>query len=693
MYSSDVVFIRENVQNAVDAVRIRSTREGLSVGKLKILLRILPDLIEVEDWGIGMSATDLKQYYWNVGHTSKDTPEAYKAGCIGQFGIGGFANFGVCKEVHVFTSALDEHEIHSVLKKSDLELDKGDFPIERTSVLGHIGTLIRCLPDKKEFDIDTILRYLKKYVEFLPELVLVNDQPLSRKKFLPTSNEQLSNTITFEGDGMEVTGSILEFKSKNVKFRLEEINLNNNPYQVQGEVEFGTKPLLIYKHRFLIADFHQYDGRRYISGKLDLPFVQPLANRESFDEDTYVTLLKLHDFLADALAAYISEREDLVDKFRGTPFMEKIYSDEDVGLIGKLKVPLIDSSRITLENLKLKAEEESKVIYYSKGDTTSQARAFQAAGNIVVSTADLDPKTSWVVEKFLLEFCEAKLIPDVYIEKIFTSSELNRDFAFILEIINQHLKSKGCRQIEVYASQLEPEDSMPFLMDEESKKLYVNLNHELISKLASFTDSTHLEVIIDNLLLEKLGSSIARLRMRLFDPEGLGFAYFDAEDIRYDVLIDKIESVQIVSTTTQPWSPGDSSLLLVEGKEFPELNGYYLRLPGPISKAYGERLEAETTIEVVWYVNIITYIIYHERAHVLQINVTLEKAVKCLDSSDIAGHIRLDRHVNSYYKGKGKARTKVHYIPIPVSLQANMIPRSVAKKVRIGPKLIELHKR
>ncbi|HEX8495294.1 MAG TPA: ATP-binding protein [Pyrinomonadaceae bacterium] len=693
MYSSDVVFIRENVQNAVDAVRIRSAREGANADELKIELRISPDLIEVEDWGIGMTATDLKQYYWNVGHTSKDTPEAQYAGCIGQFGIGGFANFGVCREVHVFTAAVNGQEIHSVLKKLDLESDKGDFPIERATLLGHTGTLIRCHPDKKEFDVDAILRYLKKYVEFLPELILVNKQILSRKRFLRHNSKEESVTpIAFEREEVKVVGSIFEFKNKRVKFRLDKVYLNNDWHQVHGEVEFGVKPLLIYKHKFLIADFHKYDGRRYITGKLDLPFVQPLANRESFDETTYMIILKLHDCLVDVLTMYISDRADLVNEHRGTPFMERIFDDENVDLIGKLKVSLIDSSRTTLEDLKLKSKEEGQSIYYSSGDTNSQARAFQAAGSIVVTTADLDPETRWSVEKFLVEFCEAQAVPEVYIKKQFYPHELKKDSAFVLEVIQQHLKAKGCRQIEAYACQLEPRDSMPFLMDEERRKLYVNLSHNLIMKLTSFTDSVHLDAIIDNLLLEKLGSSISRLRMRLFDPDGYGFAYFGAEDIRYDVLIDTIEKVEIVSTVSSPWDPGNSSLLLIEGKEFPDLNGYYLRLPGPISKAYGERLDAETTIEVVWYVNIITYIIYHERNHVLQINVTLEKAVKSLDSSDIAGHIRFDRHVYTYVKGKGKAREKIHYVPLPVSLQANVIPRSIPKKVRLGPKLIELFK-
>lgn len=229
-------------------------------------------------------------------------------------------------------------------------------------------------------------------------------------------------------------------------------------------------------------------------------------------------------------------------------------------------------------------------------------------------------------------------------------------------------------------------------MDEETKKLYVNILHNLIVSLTNLTDSPHFGIIVDNLLLEKVGPSITRLRIKLFDPEGLGFAYFGVEDIKYDVLLDTIEEVQIVRSSTKSWSPGNSNLLLIEGKEFPNLNGYYLRLPTPVSKVYGERLEAETNIEVVWYVNIMTYVVYHEENHVLQITVTLEKAVKCLDSSNIAGHIRLDRHIRTYPKRKGKVSEKIHFIPIPDSLQANLIPKAVPKKVRIGPKLIELMK-
>src|SRR5947209_6939890 len=129
MYSSDVVFVRENVQNAVDASRMLARKKNLSPEKSEIRVTLTPNLIEIEDWGIGMSYEDLINFYWNVGASSKNTPEARESGCIGQFGIGGFANFGICSSVHVYTCTddLGKGEIYSSVNKEDLQKNIDDL--------------------------------------------------------------------------------------------------------------------------------------------------------------------------------------------------------------------------------------------------------------------------------------------------------------------------------------------------------------------------------------------------------------------------------------------------------------------------------------------------------------------------------------------------------------------------------------
>ena len=98
IYETPLAFIRENVQNAVDAVRIQAHREGIDPHDERYRIDVTVDekKIVVRDNGIGMSANDLENFFWTIGASGKRTNEALAAGCVGMFGIGGFANFGFC---------------------------------------------------------------------------------------------------------------------------------------------------------------------------------------------------------------------------------------------------------------------------------------------------------------------------------------------------------------------------------------------------------------------------------------------------------------------------------------------------------------------------------------------------------------------------------------------------------------------
>src|SRR3990170_609523 len=109
IYETPLAFIRENVQNAVDAIRIQALRENTDPGedRYRIDITIEDKKIVVRDNGTGMSAGDLQNFFWTIGASGKRTPEALAAGCVGMFGIGGFANFGVCESLEVISQTKD----------------------------------------------------------------------------------------------------------------------------------------------------------------------------------------------------------------------------------------------------------------------------------------------------------------------------------------------------------------------------------------------------------------------------------------------------------------------------------------------------------------------------------------------------------------------------------------------------------
>src|ERR1700691_3005829 len=103
IYQSPLALLRENTQNAFDAIqqRLHLTKHF----EPRINIRLAPDRITVSDNGIGMTPDDLRLHYWTAGSSSKNNDAARSAGVVGTFGIGAMANFGIADMLTVETES------------------------------------------------------------------------------------------------------------------------------------------------------------------------------------------------------------------------------------------------------------------------------------------------------------------------------------------------------------------------------------------------------------------------------------------------------------------------------------------------------------------------------------------------------------------------------------------------------------
>ncbi|WP_323687781.1 ATP-binding protein [Rhizobium sp. AN69] len=83
IYQSPFALLRENVQNAFDAIRERIQIDGNFHPRIDV--RIEHDRIKIADNGIGMSRDELRRHFWTAGSSSKNNPEARAAGVVGTF--------------------------------------------------------------------------------------------------------------------------------------------------------------------------------------------------------------------------------------------------------------------------------------------------------------------------------------------------------------------------------------------------------------------------------------------------------------------------------------------------------------------------------------------------------------------------------------------------------------------------------
>ena len=91
IYDSPKAFLRENVQNAYDAILMRCTAQGLVTSDRSIQITLEDGAITVRDDGVGMTEDVLKGNFWKAGSSGKKSDLAQRSGVIGTFGIGAMA--------------------------------------------------------------------------------------------------------------------------------------------------------------------------------------------------------------------------------------------------------------------------------------------------------------------------------------------------------------------------------------------------------------------------------------------------------------------------------------------------------------------------------------------------------------------------------------------------------------------------
>lgn len=195
IYETPHAFLRENVQNAIDAVRIQALRDGKDAGDPEYTIEVDVDgeRVSVRDRGIGMSRKGLQRFFWTMGSSGKRDEEARAAGCVGMFGIGGFANFGVCDQL-VVTSRDAESTVGTATSLSAAEIARAGTRIPKVTIAESNeadprGTLV-VGELKNATNVDELKAYLQDFVRYVPIHVRFNGQSISRSHFEALDEQQ-----------------------------------------------------------------------------------------------------------------------------------------------------------------------------------------------------------------------------------------------------------------------------------------------------------------------------------------------------------------------------------------------------------------------------------------------------------------------------------------------------------------------
>lgn len=355
IYDSPLALLRENVQNAYDAILMRNHVDQSGTYKPSIDITIGGSELIISDNGIGMNSESLKRNFWTAGSSGKNTNEARAAGVVGTFGIGAMANFGVCSELKVVTRAYNEEKTYtSYVKKAELSLEEECIhTVDYLDQRDDYGTTIIATWEKGfGLNLADGVNYLTPYVKYLPVPVFVNGKIIS----------QAIATISLTGDKQEQREGQIKDTDVSFDYRLTFNNHSNVSPQiilenicVNGHAEEGfvclkaSEPTLYGLRNYFGLAPVPVSSVFNFGGVVNLASLTPTAGREAVSRFS-INIVAMIVRKADDVVARVIAKHDIADQCR--ELILYIKNTRQYNLASKIQITVCGTDRrMRLEEL------------------------------------------------------------------------------------------------------------------------------------------------------------------------------------------------------------------------------------------------------------------------------------------------------------------------------------------------------
>ena len=697
IYETPLAFIRENVQNAVDAIRIQGLRDGClpSDNTYRIDVTVSDNRIIVRDNGIGMSPEDLRKFFWTIGASGKRTSEAMEAGCVGTFGIGGFANFGICNSLSVISQVQDsEHGTFTQLSEADIRkagtalptvtLSKSDEAAPRGTVV--IGNL------RERVDKGALRSYLSDFVKYVPTAVYFNDKMISQESFRDIEDRKnyvpIGDGLSEWGEGdLLIKGRLFEDRGHTISANIENLILGGDSYNLVGTIRFETGPISVLKRGFKLCAT-QLPSTIGVSGRLDCDRFVPTAGRDSLASETNILLSRIVTVLEKVAIEAVLENPHRIAQH--TRIFRYVLRNGLIDRLGKLSVRLADGTESILADIRTRSERGVSV-YFGKTQKHALNQIMQARGHIVVLLSS-DRYRSDAERQYLERYCKAKSF-DGIIDCTEQYSNLTRfEKVFLSELELNISKSYEVENFSLIAGRLS-EDIPVFLRENQGGQpleILIDVRHIEVAKLQAVGYTRILYSLISTFCREYLGPSLKKWSPRFFGDGALNVELLSRrrselwvlakDDIgvihrggqRQVVTSSDIQMVNIGSgqgqTEPPPKTRNPRILLVVDEEEATDLAGHYIRIPDSAFHAYGDLLQSLESRGLVWAGNKLTFVASDIVSAAFQYEIRLDEIVAAgeVGAKRPEGAVELSKPLQEIYNGI--------YFPIPNLLKPFLVP-------------------
>ncbi len=341
IYQSPLALLRENTQNAFDAIRMR---QAIPNQDFEPVIRVTVDEqhVVVSDNGVGMTAQEIERHYWYAGKSGKNTDAARAAGVVGTFGIGAMANFGVAEELSVETESViaGERTLSSV-RKDELSTETESISLVPLEPRGEPGTTVRArLASDSGMPVEEAREFLRGFVEFLDVPVWFNEKMLSGagpRAVLPSERHSWSKHVPNVSLAGIVSGDVevLGMASGELRVVLENVVSQaglGRPGSIVLQQERNVIRTL--RSRFGLATVAMQSIYRW-GGVIDLPFLKPTAGREALDTSSTQLLQQVVSAVDQLVSPIAAEHSE---SFSNDGFLRWIVATGQFALCGPLEV-------------------------------------------------------------------------------------------------------------------------------------------------------------------------------------------------------------------------------------------------------------------------------------------------------------------------------------------------------------------
>ena len=444
LYSNPLVFLRENLQNAIDAIRIQQLREARAahLSEHRIEMEVSSTSVKISDTGIGMSKNDMEIFFWKIGKSGKRTAEAQAAGVIGRFGIGGMSNFGACEWIEITSKTATASAIGCYARKRDISATENCIyyrPAARTSR----GTSLEASMSNK-VSLSQVETYITRLVEHLDIPVIFNGRKVSERAYpQPIS----SHTIELELHGPKFFGSARVGQSSEKiaggKISLT-IEITASPlYEtstISGYVQSSRGTILAYNRGFLLSEIYVPSSFGF-GGSLEFPSLECTAGREALTERSHASVGQLIAEIDQAVAKHVASDSILASQVPA--LWRHINTTGELHLAGKMTVRCFGRNQMpSLDDVAAAAK--NRAVYYC-GDNFDRglAQAYIDSGKLVLLLST-DAERRRVELRFLAQ-CDVRALDEqVTCTRLRGRAEDNVRFHEVLAELESVLTTQFC---------------------------------------------------------------------------------------------------------------------------------------------------------------------------------------------------------------------------------------------------------